>query len=105
MTEPKYGMKREDILLRPAYWFEHEQNELYRQVYQYMIDENINRIELSKRIGLSRKCISLILSGNYNPPLKRLIEISLAISLVPKIEYIKTDEIINKYNERLRGKH
>jgi transcriptional regulator with XRE-family HTH domain len=86
-------MKREDILRRPAYWFEHEQNELYSQVTDYMERENINRTELAVRLNVSKGYITQLLKGNYNYTLKKWIELCLAIGIVPG-EYKKLDDVI-----------
>ncbi|MDR3693518.1 helix-turn-helix transcriptional regulator [Mucilaginibacter sp.] len=104
-------MKREDILRRPAYWFEHEQNELYTQVTDYMERENINRTELASMLNVSKGYITQLLKGNYNYTLKKWIELCLAIGIVPG-EYRKLEDIIQedfefakaKRENRLEGK-
>jgi len=96
-------MNREDILKRPAYWFEHEQNELYRQVTEYMERECINRTELSKRLNVSKGYVSQILNGNFNYTLKKLIELCLAIGIVPG-EYRKIEDVIRADIEFAKSK-
>lgn len=91
-------MTREKILQSPAYWFEYEQNELYRQVTEYLERENINQTELAERLNVNKSYISQILNGNFNYTLKKLIEISLAIGVVPRIKYNKLDEVIKEDN-------
>lgn len=86
-------MKREEILRRTAYWFEHEQNELYRQVTEYMERENINRTQLADRLNVRKSYVSQILNGNFNYTLKRWIELCLAIGIVPG-EYRKIEDVI-----------
>jgi transcriptional regulator with XRE-family HTH domain len=88
-------MKREDILRRPAYWFEHEQNELYRQVIEYMERENINRTELANRLNVHKSYVSQILNGNFNYTLKKWIELCLAIGVVPG-GYKKIEDVIKE---------
>jgi transcriptional regulator with XRE-family HTH domain len=87
-------MTREEILKHPAYWFEHEQNELYRQVISYMEREEINQTELAERLKVSKGYISQILNGKFNYTLKKLIEISLAIGVVPRIKYDDISELM-----------
>jgi predicted XRE-type DNA-binding protein len=82
-------MTREKLLKSPAYWFEYQQNELFRQVDEYMRSEKINQTELAERLDVSKGYISQILNGNFNYTLKKLIEISLSIGLVPQIGYKK----------------
>ncbi|RKR84839.1 DNA-binding XRE family transcriptional regulator [Mucilaginibacter gracilis] len=89
-------MTREKLLRSSTYWFEFEQNELFRQVYQYMAEENINQTELAKRLNVSKGYISQILKGNFNYTLKKLIDLCLAIGIVPHIGYKKVEDIINE---------
>lgn len=88
-------MKREDILKSPAYWFEHEQNELYRQVVEYMERENINRTELADRLNVHKSYVSQILNGNFNYTLKKWIELCLFIGVVPN-GYKKIEDIFKE---------
>ncbi|CAN5174478.1 hypothetical protein BH09BAC6_BH09BAC6_16790 [soil metagenome] len=88
-------MKRDEILRRPAYWFEHEQNELYRQVTDYMERENINRTELAKRLNVTKGYVSQILNGNFNYTLKKWIELCLSIGVVPN-GYKKIEDVIQE---------
>lgn len=85
---------REEVLRSPEYWFEHAQNELYAQVVEYMERKGLNQSELALELGVSRAYISQILKGNFNYTLKTLIEISLAIGLVPRITYAPVDKIL-----------
>ncbi|WP_295653686.1 helix-turn-helix transcriptional regulator [uncultured Mucilaginibacter sp.] len=89
-------MTREKLLNHPAYWFEYAQNELFRQVEEYMKRENINKTQLAERLNVSKGYISQILNGNFNYTVKKLIEISLTIGLVPKIQYIPIENVINE---------
>lgn len=89
-------MTREELLKSSAYWFEYEQNELFRQVTRFMEDENINQTELAAKLNVSKGYISQILNGNFNYTLKKLIELCLAIGMVPKIRYNKMDNIIRE---------
>jgi transcriptional regulator with XRE-family HTH domain len=89
-------MTREKLLKSPAYWFEYQQNELFRQVDEYMRSEKINQTELAERLDVSKGYISQILNGNFNYTLKKLIEISLSIGLVPQIGYKKIESVIRE---------
>jgi transcriptional regulator with XRE-family HTH domain len=85
---------REELLRSPEYWFEGAQNELYNQVVRYMESEQINRTELAERLGVTKGYVSQILNGNFNYTLKRLIDLALAIGLVPRIEYQNLESMI-----------
>jgi transcriptional regulator with XRE-family HTH domain len=87
---------REELLKSPEYWFEGEQNELFRQVSAYMEREKINQTELANRLNVSKGYISQILDGNFNYTLKKLIEICLSIGVVPQIKYKNVETVIKE---------
>ena len=87
---------REEILKSPDYWFEEAQNELYRQVIEFMEREGLNQTQLAEKLGVSKGYVSQILKGEFNYTLKKLIEISLAIGQVPKIEYSAIVKVIEE---------
>lgn len=76
---------REELLRSPEYWFEDAQNELYRQVIAYKERKGINQTQLAEELGVSKGYVSQILKGEFNYTLKTLIDISLAIGIVPKL--------------------
>jgi transcriptional regulator with XRE-family HTH domain len=90
---------REEILRSPEYWFEDAQNELYRQVVEYKERKGINQTQLAEELGVTKGYVSQILKGEFNYTLKKLIEISLAIGQVPKIEYSSLEKIIEDDNK------
>lgn len=79
---------RKELLQSPEYWFEEAQNELYRQVVEYMEREGLNQSQLAAKLEVSKGYISQILKGEFNYTLKKLIELSLAVGKVPQIQYI-----------------
>jgi transcriptional regulator with XRE-family HTH domain len=95
---------REKLLRRPAYWFDHEQNEIFRQVYYYMEKEKINQTELSKRLGISKSRVSQILNGDLNCTLKKLIELCLLIGIVPRINYSKIEDVLEEEAQFINAK-
>ena len=87
---------REEVLRSPEYWFEEAQNELYRQVVEYMEKSGLNQTQLAEKLGVSKDYVSQILKGEFNYTLKKLIEISLAVGKVPQVEYKRIEEVINE---------
>lgn len=85
---------REELLRSPEYWFEEAQNELYRQVVEYKERQGINQTQLAEELGVTKGYVSQILKGEFNYTLKKLIEISLAIGQVPKIDYVPLAKVI-----------
>jgi transcriptional regulator with XRE-family HTH domain len=85
---------RSQLLRAPEYWFEEAQNELYRKVSEYQKKKGINQTQLAKELGVTKGYISQILKGEFNYTLKKLIEISLAIGMVPRIEYVPVSKLV-----------
>lgn len=94
---------REELIKSPEYWFEEAQNELFRQVMAYIEKEDITQTELASRLGVSKGYISQILNGNFNYTLKKLIEVSLAIGLIPKIRYQAIEQEIKEDNDKINS--
>ena len=89
----------------PEYWLETIQNEIFRQVKNYMEENNLNQTQLANKLGVSKGYISQILNGNFNFTLKKLIELSIAIGVVPDLKFkpienkkgLQADESSNLY--------
>ena len=84
-------LKKKDLYKTSEYWIEELQNELYRQVSDYMKQNNLNQNELAEKWGVSKGYISQILKGNCNFTLKKLTELSLALGKAPIVQYVPTD--------------
>lgn len=89
-------LTREEILKSPEYWFEEAQNELYRQVVDYKERKKITQTQLAEELGVTKGYVSQILKGEFNYTIKKLIEISLAIGKVPRIQYSPISKIIDE---------
>jgi transcriptional regulator with XRE-family HTH domain len=87
---------RHELLSSPEYWFEEAQNELYRQVVEYKEKKRITQTELAVELGVTKGYVSQILKGEFNYTLKKLIEISLAIGQVPRVEYTSLAQVIEE---------
>ena len=87
---------KEELIKTPEYWMENIQNELYRQVKKYLEDNRINQTQLAERLKVTKGYISQVLNGNFNFTLNKLIELSLAIGLVPDLEFRSFNDYIAK---------
>lgn len=83
------------ILNEPSYWVEGVNGTLYDSIVNYMEDNNLNRTELSKHLGISKGRVSQILNdGEINFSIEKLVEISLKINKYPIFELKDTEEHI-----------
>lgn len=87
-------MTREELLRTPEYWTTKIQLELYAHIEAYMRENNINRTELAKRLGVSKGYITQILNGDYDHRLSKLVEMSLKINYIPHILYEPFETVI-----------
>ena len=86
---------REKLLRKPIYWFDHEQNEIFRQVSAYLEKEGINQSQLAQRLSVGKSYVSQIMNGNCNFSLKKWIELCVAIGVVPS-GYKSLDDVIKE---------
>ncbi len=94
--------KRKDIIKSPEYWFEKTQNEFFRQFYTFMQHNNISQTEIAKKLNVTKGYISQILNGNFNPTLKKLIELSIAINKIPDINFKTFDEVLTSNDQKTK---
>jgi len=86
-------MKRENLLKNKGYLIAKIQNELFRQLTEYLENNNMTQTQLAQQLGVTKGYISQILNGNFDYKLSKLVELSLAIGKVPELKYIPFDEI------------
>ena len=89
------------LMRTKTFWLERIRHTLFAAIDSYMERKNLNRTELANEIGCTKGYISQVLNGNFNHKLEKLVELSLAVGLAPKIEFTDLDQIIeermNKY--------
>jgi len=95
-------IKREKLVRSPDYWFEHAQNDLYAMVVEYMEKEGINQNQLAERLGFSKGYVSQLLKGEFNHSLRKLIELGLAIGMVPRISYQSVESLSDPEKSSVR---
>lgn len=78
-------ISREKLYQTPEYWLERIQNDIFRMVHYYMEEKHLNQSALAKELGVSKGYVSQIVNGNFNFSLKKLIELSIALGVAPKV--------------------
>lgn len=98
-------MKREKILKSKGYNITKIQNELYRQLTNYLKEKKITRTQFAKELGVSKGYVSQILNGEFDYKLSKLVELSLAIGKIPEIKFTSLDELDKKFDKDLKIVH
>lgn len=86
-------MERDELIKSKEYWLSRIQVELFNEVEDYMKKNNLKRVDLAEKFGVSKGYISQILNGDADHRLSKLVEISLGIGLAPFITFKKLDEV------------
>ena len=68
--------------------------DLYEQLNDYMHKHNLNKTRFAKRLGFTKGYVTQILQGNFNHRISKLVELSLAINKVPKLEFVELEDYI-----------
>ena len=89
-------MKRDKLLKSKGYNLAKIQNELFRQLNEYIKVKGITRTQFAKELGVSKGYVSQILNGEFDFKLSKLIELSLAIGKIPEITFKSIEEIKQK---------
>lgn len=93
--------QRQELYKTSEYWLENIQNEIFRNVYEYMEKNNLNKAALAQELGYSRAYITQVLNGDFNFSIKKLIELSLAIGKAPRVRFQEIDNFIIEKEKEL----
>lgn len=86
-------MDRQELLSNSEYWTTRIQIALYNCAERYMTENNINRTQLAKKLGVSKGYISQLLNGNYDHKLSKLAELALAFGYVPNLIFKPIEQV------------
>lgn len=89
-------MKRDKLLKSKGYNLAKIQNELFRQLNEYIKSKGITRTQFANELGVSKGYVSQILNGEFDFKLSKLIELSLAIGKIPEITFKSIEELKQK---------
>ena len=87
-------MTRTELLSSKGYWLATAQLDLYAQLEAYMKENGMNRTQLAEKLGVTKGYVSQVLNGDFDHKISKLVELSLAIGLVPTISYKPVQEVI-----------
>lgn len=84
----------EERILSPHYWVGRIQLQLFRAINEYLEKNAMSRKEFAEQLGVSKGYVSQILNGNFDHKLSKMIELMLAIGVVPSLEMVPVEEAI-----------
>ncbi len=87
-------MTRNELLSHKEYWLVGVQLDLYAQLKAYMKENGMNRTQLAEKLGVTKGYVSQVLNGDFDHKISKLVELSLAIGLVPTISYKPVGEVL-----------
>lgn len=87
-------MKREELLKSKEYWTGEIQLDLFELIDNYLKENNISRVDLAKKLGVSKGYISQIMNGDFDHRISKLVELAMAVGKIPRIEYYDLSEIL-----------
>lgn len=87
---------REELLQSKEYWVTTIQLMLFAEVEAFMKTHKMNRTQFADYLGCTKGYVTQLLSGDYDNKLSKLVELSLAIGKVPKLEFVEADSFISK---------
>lgn len=84
----------EERIQSPYYWVGKIQLQLFRAINDYLEENDMTRKEFAEQLGVSKGYVSQILNGNFDHKLSKMIELMLAIGMVPSLEMVPVEEAI-----------
>ena len=85
-------MEKVELQNSPEYWIAKIQIELFNQVETYMKKNNLNRTQLAQQLGVSKGYITQVLNGDYDHRISKLVELALAVGVIPDVRFKKISE-------------
>lgn len=89
-------MKRKDLISSKEYWLTKIQLDLFNEVNHFMKSNGLNRTQLAEKLGVSKGYVSQIMNGDSDHRLSKLVELSLAIGLVPKLNFEELSSVLKE---------
>ena len=85
-----------ELIETPEYWITRIQLDLYTQLQNYMKENGLNRTQLAEKLGVTKSYVTQILNGDFDHRLSKMVELSLAVGLIPKMEFIPKTEFFEE---------
>jgi transcriptional regulator with XRE-family HTH domain len=80
-------MTREALVNSKEYQMVKWQMTIYQMIKAYQEKHGLNQSELAAHLGVTKGYISQILNGNFDHKISKVIELSLALGMVPNLGF------------------
>jgi len=87
-------MNREELINSKEYWTTKIQLDLFKAISHYMKKNNLNRTQLAKKLNVTKGYVSQVLNGDFDHKVSKLVELSLACGLTPRIQFEKIEDYV-----------
>lgn len=88
----------DELLETPEYWTTRIQLDLYSHLQDYMRVNGMNRMQLAQKLGVTKGYVTQVLNGDFDHRLSKLVELSLAVGLIPKLEFVPKADFFEERN-------
>lgn len=78
----------EELIGTPEYWTTRIQLDLFNHIQNYMQENGLNRAQLAHKLGVTKGYVTQVLNGDFDHRLSKLVELSLAVGLIPQLEFV-----------------
>ncbi len=91
-------ISNEKLLETPEYWTTRIQMDLYTHLQDYMKENGLNRAQLAQKLGVTKGYVTQVLNGDFDHRLSKLVELSLAVGLIPQLEFVPKKDLFQEIN-------
>lgn len=87
-------MNREELLKSKEYWTEEIQVQLFNIIENFLIENEMSRIEFAEKLGVTKSYVTQILNGDFDHRISKFVELALSVGKVPIIKFMDIDEVL-----------
>ena len=85
---------RKELLKSKEYWLAKFQAILYKEVEDYLAENNMSKTDFADKLGVTKGYISQILNGDFDHKISKFIELSLVIDKAPILHLEDIDKCV-----------
>jgi predicted XRE-type DNA-binding protein len=87
-------MKKEKLIKSKGYNITKIQNQLFRELNDFMEKYEMNRTQLAEHLGVTKGYVSQVLNGDFDYKRSKLVELSLAMGKIPQLKFVDVAQVI-----------